>query len=56
MKKRNKNLFFLLLLTSMTNGQLKHPGYFEDDDEPTNSQPVQINSNSTSITSPFSVA
>lgn len=54
MKRRNKNLFFLLLLTSVANGQLKHPGYFEDYHVPTINQPVPMNSNSTSLTSLFS--
>ena len=54
MKRRNKNLFFLLLLTSVAYGQLKHPGYFEDYHVPTINQPVQMNSNSTSLSSLFS--
>jgi hypothetical protein len=54
MRKKGKNLIYLLLLTSVANGQLIHPGYFEDDHGPAINQPVQMNSNSTSITSLFS--
>ncbi|MFZ4724266.1 MAG: hypothetical protein ACOYMD_02365 [Paludibacter sp.] len=54
MKKRNINIFFLLLIAFIANGQLKHPSYFEDYQVPSTYQQVQMNSNSTSLTSLFS--